>query len=212
MFEHLKETLKIEESALLGTVKLKPLEHYSDNVIAFPIASLKDPKLFDFISQQNTSMYLFTGGGIIPKEFFDIKNTQFLHVHPGYLPDIRGADCLLWSAMLGGRPSATCFFMDAGIDTGNIINAAFLPQIKLPTAATDLDKKMTYRLLYSFIDPWVRSVVLRDTLRSTHYLKNITSTPQPIEIGTTFHFMHDRVSSKVIKKFLTGKQSRGIDV
>ena len=55
--------------------------------------------------------------------------------------------------------------MHAGIDTGNIINAAFLPQIKLRAAATNLDENMTYRLFYSFIDPWVRAVFLRDTLR-----------------------------------------------
>jgi glutathionyl-hydroquinone reductase len=96
--------------------------------------------------------------------------------------------------------------MDAGIDTGNIVKAAFLPQIKLPAAATNLDENMTYRLLYSFIDPWVRAVVLRDILRLTGYLENIVSTPQAIDAGTTFHFMHTNMSSKVIKKFITERQ------
>ena len=108
--------------------------------------------------------------------------------------------------MLSEHPSATCFFMDAGIDTGNIINAAFLPQIKLPATASSLDVNMTYRLLYSFIDPWIRASVLRDTLRLTDYFENIVSTPQEIDTGTTFHFMHTNMSSKVIKKFITERQ------
>ncbi|ASX26849.1 hypothetical protein [Candidatus Williamhamiltonella defendens] len=144
-------------------------------------------------------MYLFTGGGIVPGSFFNLKNMRLLHIHPGYLPDIRGADCLLWSTMLGGYPSATCFYLNPGIDTGEVINAAFLPKIALPDLVSDLDEKMIYRLLYSFIDPWVLSVVLRDTLSSTNYLQNITASPQSIEAGTTFHFMHQNIQNAVIK-------------
>ena len=65
---------------------------------------------------------------------------------------------------------------------------------------------MTYRLLYSFIDPWVRAAVLRDTLKLTDYLENITSTPQAIDAGTTFHFMHINMSRKVFKKMITESQ------
>lgn len=200
IFKQVQQTLKIEESTLLGLIKLKPLNNYSDNIVTFPIDYYNDPELLSFIKKQNVSMYLFTGGGIISKDFLNIKKTQFIHIHPGYLPDIRGADCLLWSAMLTGYPSATCFFMDSGIDSGDIINRLFLPQIKLPRAS-DLDKKMSYRLLYSFIDPWVRSVALRDTLRSTNYLENITAYSQKLEEGNTFHFMQEKMISKVINNF-----------
>ena len=70
---------------------------------------------------------------------------------------------------------------------------AFLPKIALPSSAANLDEKMLYRLLCSFIDPWVRVVVFRDTLRATNYLENIVSTPQSIDAGTTFHFMSDNM-------------------
>ena len=202
VFEQLERVFKIEQNALLRIVEPKPLKSYCDNIVSFPIDSLQDPELLSFINKQNPSMYLFTGGGIMPKGFFDIKNTQFIHIHPGYLPDVRGADCLLWSVMLTGYPSATCFFMDSGIDTGDIINASFLPKINLPTGISDLDKKMIYRLLYSFIDPWVRSVVLRDTLISTNYFKNINKYPQNTEEGNTFHFIQENMINNVIKLLL----------
>jgi len=202
VFEQLQQALKIKQSDLLGAVKLKPLDKYSNNIVKLPIDSLKDPNLLSAITEQNSSMYLFTGGGIMPEGFFNIKDTQFIHIHPGYLPDIRGVDGLLWSTMLTNYPSATCFFMNSGIDTGDIVNAVFLPKITLPKMASQLDNKMIYRLLYSFVDPWIRSVVLRDTLKSTNYLKNITTTHQTIDEGNTFYFMHEKMISKIIKGLL----------
>ena len=199
IFEQLRESFGINESVLMGILKLKPLENYSDTILSLPIDTLKDQNLFSYINQQNASIYLFTGGGIMPKSFFSIKNTRYIHIHPGYLPDIRGADCLLWSVLLAGYPSATSFFMDSTIDTGDIIKATFLPKIFLPAKVASLDKKMIYRLLYSFIDPWIRSVVLRDTLISTNYLQNINVSSQKKEEGTTFNFMHEKMISEVIK-------------
>ncbi len=202
VFEQLHETFKIKKKTFLGTVELKPLKSYCDRITEFPIDSLKDPKLLSFINKQNPSVYLFTGGGIMPKSFFDVKNAKFIHIHPGYLPDIRGADCLLWSIMLADHPSGTSFFMNNGIDTGDIINATFLPKINLPSEVSQLNKKMIYRLLYSFVDPWVRSVVLRETLKSTNYFENINKYSQKIEQGNTFHFMQEDMIKKVIKKLL----------
>ena len=202
IFKQIQDSLKIQQNTLLGTIKLKSLKNYCNEIVTFPINTLKDPELLSFIKKQNESLYLFTGGGIMPKYFFDIKNTKFVHIHPGYLPNIRGADSLLWSLMLAGHPSGTSFFMDAGIDTGDIINSTFLPKINLPKDVSKLDKKMIYRFLYSFIDPWVRSVVLRDTLKSTNYFENIDKYPQKIEDGNTFHFMQENMINKVIKRFL----------
>ena len=40
VIDQLSETLKIEYDALLGTIKLRPLDHYCDNIISFPINSM----------------------------------------------------------------------------------------------------------------------------------------------------------------------------
>ena len=44
--------------------------------------------------------------------------------------------------------------------------------------------------------------VIVDTLISTNYLENIISSPQNIEEGNTFHFMHENMISEVIKRLL----------
>ena len=89
--------------------------------------------------------------------------------------------------------------MDPGIDTGDIIEATFLPKIKLPTDVLTLETKMIYRLIYSFIDPWIRAANLRSTLKSTNYFKNIISSTQDKEKGKNFHFMHEKLINEVIK-------------
>lgn len=202
LFNQLQQVLKIKTSIISDSLKLKSLNHYADKIITCPITSLKDSRFLDFIKQQDASNYLFTGGGFLPQDFFDLKKAKFIHIHPGYLPDIRGADCLLWSVMFSDYPSASCFFLDSDIDTGDVINATFLPKISLPPTAARLNLKMSYRLLYSFIDPWIRSVNLRDTLINTNYFEKIASYPQCKSEGHNFHFMHEKLKGDVIKKIL----------
>ena len=135
----------------------------------------------------------------MPENIFSINNIQFLHVHPGYLPDMRGADCLLWSLILTGNPSATSFFMDPGIDTGNIIKANFFPKIRLPKDVLNLETKMIYRLIYSFIDPWIRAAALRNTIKFTEYFEKTLVSTQDKKKGKNFHFMHEKIINEVIK-------------
>ena len=73
-------------------------------------------------------MYLYTGGGIMPESIFNIKNPLLSISIPGYLPDIRGADCLLWSIMLAGYPSATSFFMNSQASILEILLKQFFYQ------------------------------------------------------------------------------------
>ena len=82
--------MKIEQKYSFRTLAAEAFKNYSDDVISLPIDSLKDQKLFSYLNQHNAQMYLYTGGGIMPESFFNIKNTPFIHIHPGYLPDIRG--------------------------------------------------------------------------------------------------------------------------
>ena len=202
IFRDIKKSLGIHTSAIERANQLRPLQQYCDHITPLLISSLKDPRLSDFLNQKNKSLYLFTGGGIMPKNLFDHGANEFLHIHPGHLPEIRGADCLLWSMILHNQPSATCFYMAPGIDTGDIIHATYLPRIPLPKEITSLDDKMIYRFLYCYVDPWVRAAVLRDTLVKTNQFMNTTSSPQKITQGHTFHFMQQRLRASAIMKFI----------
>ena len=85
-----------------------------------------------------------------------VEHLKFLHIHPGFLPNIRGADCALWSSLLTGHTSATCFYMSPGIDTGDIIRPCWLPSLSFAVDTRDIDLQSMYRILYGFLDPRIR--------------------------------------------------------
>jgi len=58
---------------------------------------------------------------IVPEAILDIPNEGCLNLHPAYLPFNRGANPNVWSIVEGTPAGVTLHWMDAGIDTGNII-------------------------------------------------------------------------------------------
>ena len=74
-------------------VKLNDLSRYSNVVEKIAVENLRDRKLLDHLSSESKGTLLFTGGGIAPAKMLSIEHLKFIHIHPGYLPEIRGADC-----------------------------------------------------------------------------------------------------------------------
>lgn len=204
--QKIEEQWHIPQAWQIEAQKNHPLSRYSDNIEYLMIENLKDPLLYQTLEQRfspsEKSALLFTGGGIVPANLLAIPNLVFLHVHPGYLPLIRGADCTLWSSLLTGHASATSFYMSPGIDTGDIILPCWLPKLSLMNLfqSHDLTLKMKYRAIYSFVDPWVRVFALRELL-AQHYAQyhrftDLPNTPQTEDAGITYHFMQDTLVKK----------------
>jgi len=179
---------------------LLPLSSYSECVESLLVDGLADKVLQDFLSAEKPGAVLFTGGGIVPADLLSIQHLKFLHIHPGYLPNIRGADCALWSSLLTGYTSATCFYMSPGIDTGDIIHPRWLPKVAFEFAKKRLDLLSAYRAVYAFLDPWVRAYVLREVLATHLRFDDLKSQTQADQEGTTFHFMHDRLRQVALER------------
>jgi hypothetical protein len=197
---NIAQALKIDTCVMNRATDLLPLEQYSENIENCPITSLKDEKLYKYLQDHPASTYLYTGGGILPSRVLGLKDSKFIHIHPGYLPGIGGADCLLWSLLLTGLPSASCFYMDKGIDTGDVIKSNFLPLLQLGAPLAEMDKKEKYRFIYSFVDPWVRAYVLRSACLETKYFSSIESAPQGENLRPNYNFMHDALIEKSLTK------------
>src|SRR5262249_49491316 len=65
---------------------------------------------------------------ILPKEIIEIPRYGCVNVHLGLLPEYRGVNGIRWALLNGeDKTRATLHFMDAGIDSGDMIARAAFP-------------------------------------------------------------------------------------
>lgn len=203
--ETVESRLAFPEKVINDALALEDLSEYSPDVETLMIGSLADDTLYDRLLALPETQILFTGGGIVPKNLLEIASLKFIHIHPGHLPEIRGADCVLWSHLMKGCASATCFYMAPGIDDGDIILASYLPPLEphFDTCRTDL--KTLYRATYAFLDPWVRAFVLRQALGETAGFTRTQAKPQAEHNSVTYHFMHELVQRAAFAQLFAEK-------
>jgi methionyl-tRNA formyltransferase len=80
------------------------------------------PTMVAALSKLRPDYVLMMGGGILTEDSIATAGKGVLNVHPGLLPWIRGVD-VIRHAMLRGIPvGVTAHFIDAGIDTGDVID------------------------------------------------------------------------------------------
>lgn len=175
------------------------LSDYCDNIEPIFVKGVRDQDLNTKLSGNIEGVVLFTGGGIVPSSLLDIPSLRFIHIHPGYLPNVRGADCLLWSNLLYGRASASCFYMAPGIDTGDVIFSRWCPVLNIQLKPDEYDLKTVYRALYGFLDPWVRAAVLREYLVSMVNSTRHSVLKQDESHGFTYNFMHSKLQKSAIR-------------
>ena len=67
-------------------------------------------------------------GRILPQEILDVPLRGCVNIHGSLLPRYRGAAPIQWSVIRGETVTGvTCMFMDAGMDTGDIIDTLTTP-------------------------------------------------------------------------------------
>ena len=164
----------------------------------------KHEQLFELLKSFGKQTYLFTGGGLVPRCILELPDTEFVHVHPGFLPYTRGADGILWSLLTRERPGAACFYMVPKLDEGNVILTEEYASLSFKSDIATNDLKTRYRLVFSFYDPAVRALCLKHVLEKFGTLTNLPNEKQEIDKGITFHFMHDALKEKVLRKIFNG--------
>ncbi len=176
-------------------------EDYAGRVRRVMVSGLGDSKLIDVVSGAAPAVVLYTGGGIVPQSLLSIAGARYLHIHPGVLPDVRGADGLLWSMLVRKRPAATCIYMAPGIDQGEVIcTQEFEPlSFKIPYDEHPEDQDL-YRAVYAYYDPIIRSRLLRSVFRLGADLGRFASKPQQDESAVTYRFMHPLIRQAALSQ------------
>lgn len=85
------------------------------------VPSLNHDSTIRSLSKWNADLVLYCGGGILREGFLTSVNGPVLNAHAGPLPDIRGMNAVEWSILLDLQPAVTIHQIDAGIDTGPVL-------------------------------------------------------------------------------------------
>lgn len=140
-------------------------------------ASLKEA-----VSKREENIFVFSGGGVIKPNLLSIGK-QFIHIHPGLLPDYRGSTCFYYSMLKEDNCSASAFFMEADLDSGDVLGRK---TFEVPAIEGEEDWYF-YDLIF---DPWLRAELLLDLLKGYIEKGSFQSAPQNRSSGEMYFIMH----------------------
>lgn len=168
------------------------------------VTGLDDSCFIEKIRNEKNKTFLFTGGGILKEDLLSIPNSKYIHIHPGIVPDVKGADCFFWSCLLRKKPGFSIFYMNPGIDTGDII---YRKEYEFEYSENKYGKYSNndiYRALLDFYDPALRVFTLIELIKEKCLLNesikldHLESIEQNPENGRTYFFMHEFLRNYVI--------------
>ena len=150
----LEELLSIKAN-VVGVCTLTKSNFNSDHVDLSPIAKkvnlpvlvntdLNSNEAIDWISNLHPDViFCFGWSNILKKRLLNIPSLGVIGFHPSKLPQNRGRHPLIWSIVLGlSETASTFFFIDEGVDSGDIISQKSVP-IKPEDNAHQLYKRVT---------------------------------------------------------------------
>jgi hypothetical protein len=105
--------------------------------------------------------------------------------------------------LVRGRPGASCFYMDAGIDTGRILFTKEFDKPYLPCLHPYLerDSETIYRALLHGFDPHLRAAALLGVVERAKGtdLGRLPAQDQSPSEGRSFYWMHPRLRARVFR-------------
>jgi methionyl-tRNA formyltransferase len=118
--------------------------------------SFNSTQVVSSLRKYTESKVVFSGpaGTILSADFFAIGK-QYIHIHPGRLPEYRGSTPMYYSLLLEDTIWMTAFLMNPNIDDGKLL---IEKQLRPPTDRLTIDLSW---------DPYARATILIDVL--SHY-------------------------------------------
>ena len=88
-----------------------------------PIKVRNNPEFLEEVKKLNPDLICVVAyGKILPQELLDIPKYGCVNVHGSLLPEYRGAAPIQWAVLNGDKKTGvTTMFMNAGMDTGDMI-------------------------------------------------------------------------------------------
>lgn len=148
------------------------IDFFEDRIIYVPSEKVNSKLLIDKIILSDETNFINTTNQIY-KEILNTKK-NFYHIHPGYLPALRGADGTLNSILQYNNYGVSLFKMTEKIDMGEIYfrrNYEFKKFVLCEYKKYNL--KDIYRIWFSFFDPILRCQLIQDIIDVSFHFKKI---------------------------------------
>lgn len=178
---------------------------YADEIERFHASDFSDVALQARMAAARDTAFLYTNGGIVPGPLLDMPDLRIFHIHPGIVPDLRGSDCFLWSAIVRRKLGVSCFYMSAGIDEGMLLGQCEFELPRLPSLAPFMkpeDEPLAYRALLFAVDPHLRASLFVDVLRAHQEcdLRTLPADTQPKVARPPYLWMHPRLRLQTMRE------------
>ena len=115
--------------------KNSPVKDYclDNNINLIQPESFEDEDFLKRIKKFNADVFVVVAFKILPKNVWTIPQLGTINIHASLLPNLRGAAPINWAIIHGLKITGlTSFFINEGVDTGDIID-----QIETPINKTD---------------------------------------------------------------------------
>ena len=184
------------------------LTEWGLNAEEMSVSGINDRALVENLrARTDKKCVLYCGGGILRAELLGCGK-KFIHVHPGVVPEVKGSDGLLWSVLLRDKIGMSAFFMNTGIDTGDILDTREydVPSLEFGGSCGSADK--IARELIDFLDPVYRADLLTRVLREWDSLQGRARVQDP-NAGKVYYFMHPELKAMAVRRFAWRNQPLG---
>lgn len=138
------------------------------------------------------------GTRIIRQRIFSLARDGALNSHPGLLPQVRGSASVAWSIYYDIPIGSTCHFIDADIDTGDIVG-----QRTIAVHRGDSYEKLVWGTIV------LAGTLMTETVQQ-YAAGTLKRTPQPKE-GNTYRVMPPEMVDKVKAKLANGTYKHFVD-
>ena len=136
-------------------------------------------------STQKYWIYSGPAGGVLKKNLFETRK-EFIHIHPGLLPQYKGSTTIYYSLLNKDPVGCTALFLNEKIDCGNLI------------MQIDCDVPEDRRHIDEQYDPHIRSLLLAKVLKTYKETGLFQESKQTPLDWSTYYIIHPVLKHAVI--------------
>ena len=167
-------------------LNFSPVKEYciKKNIKLIQPDNFHDKQFIELIKSYNADIFIVVAFKILPKKVWNIPKIGTINIHASLLPNLRGAAPINWAIIYGlNETGLTSFFLDDGVDTGDIIT-----QIK-----TEINVRDNFDTLYKKLKNLSGNFILETlenlgTRRKQNHKKTLLTAPKLNKTNTRINW------------------------